>query len=322
MSEGCGRYGFVTPDSPEVFKPVRWNDNGFVNCDDNELDDNMVPETQYSITNYQYVSPFKRDEAIVHFDLNGKSFFKRVFKAFPLSKIIQFQFKKDKMDAIIEQTKTYSFSVTMERDVFDVYNINTDNVLISISSKLFLHIINELKNDNDLMRFFYNGEGSDLIIDVLGCGEFKSEYIPTISCTEYKELSLLEVEKELEIIISPMLLLRVLKSTDKYIKDIVFSFLTDTFEIILENGNLVRQINVCYNDPTYVYKVSRLKDINIGYPISPFFKIQKALRVGNEVNLCIYKNGLIKTTIYAKDIKGTTASFELYVVPKFDTVYD
>lgn len=59
MSEGCGRYGFVTPDSPEVFKPVRWNDNGFVNCDDNELDDNMVPETQYSITNYQYVSPFK-----------------------------------------------------------------------------------------------------------------------------------------------------------------------------------------------------------------------------------------------------------------------
>uniref|UniRef100_A0A0K0EZ79 DNA_pol3_beta_3 domain-containing protein n=1 Tax=Strongyloides venezuelensis TaxID=75913 RepID=A0A0K0EZ79_STRVS len=279
-------------------------------------DDDVVPETQYTISDFKYTTPFKRDDAIVHFNLCGKSFFKKVFKAFPLSKLVHFRFKKDKLEAMLEQTKTYSFSVAMDKGIFPVYDVKSEDVLLSISSKLFLHIVNRLKNDDDTMEFYYNGEGSDVVIDILGQGEYFSQYTPTIECTKYKSLSLFGMEKDVEIILSPGMLLRVLRTVEKSMKFISFSFEPQTFEIFLEGKNFERRINCVYSDTSYVHRLVVLEGkIKMDYPLAPFTLIQKALKVGRELNLIIYKNGLMHITIYATDMTEFVSSFELYVVP-------
>uniref|UniRef100_A0A0N5BTA1 BTB domain-containing protein n=1 Tax=Strongyloides papillosus TaxID=174720 RepID=A0A0N5BTA1_STREA len=288
-----------------------------MNSNGHDSDDDVVPETQYSISNFRYNTPFNRNDAIVHFDLNGKSFFKKVFKAFPLSKVVQFRFTKDKLEAMLEQTKSYSFSVAMEKGIFPVYDIQSEEaVLLSMSSRLFLHIINRLKKNEDLMRFCYNGEGSDVVIDILGQGEYMSSYIPTIECTRYKRLSMLEMEKDVEVILSPTLLLRVLKHAEKSMKFIKFSFEPQTFEIVSEGKETVRVLNVMYNDTSYVHRLVKLEGkVMLDYPLAPLTLIQKALRIGREVNFSIYKNGLMHITINATDMSEYLSNFELYVVP-------
>lgn len=54
MSENYNRSGFVASNDPELFPPSKWNANVSVS-----FDDNVVPETQYSIADFRYVSPYK-----------------------------------------------------------------------------------------------------------------------------------------------------------------------------------------------------------------------------------------------------------------------